>query len=133
MDPEDKIAQQNRIHAFNSIGDGYGELTVTNGSGYDAILFLTRLGLNTLFQKTRIRDGSSEKISGIPSGFFWLYFCFKQNGDTISRLKFSNSFDFTTEREWGEVRYNRISVTLHPVAGGTARTESVSEIEFPKG
>ncbi len=133
MDPEDTIAQQNRIQALHNIGDGYGELTVTNGSGYDAILFLTRLGLNTVFQKTRIRDGSSEKISGIPSGFFWLYFCFTQNGDTISRLKFSNSFDFTTERVWGELQYNRFSVTLHPVPSGTARTESVSEMEFPKG
>jgi len=133
LDPNDTLAQKNRTRALHKTGNGYGQLTVMNGSGHDAVLLLAWKESNSVFVKTRIRSGSSEEISGIPSGVFWLFFSFEQEGDTISRFKFSDPVEFTTDQESGKVRYSQFNVTLHPVAGGTARTESVSAMQFPNG
>ncbi|MBW4458759.1 MAG: hypothetical protein KME47_00680 [Nodosilinea sp. WJT8-NPBG4] len=43
---------------------------------------------------------------------------------------FSDPTEFVVEREGNKEYWMTIEVTLHPVAGGNAQTESLSEDEF---
>ena len=119
------------------ISGGYGELTIKNGLDWDAIIILSEsykpdLALISVY----IQAGDTHTITGIEDGIYILYYALGKDWDSNSKkfrikeeyARFEEEFEFETTY----VTYTTYTVTLYPVVGGTARTEYVSEEEFPK-
>lgn len=115
----------------NQRGDGYGELTVDNGTTRDGVVILTLS--DDPVMAAYIRSGDSFTMKGIRGGTYYLYFSTgaEWNGKafttTPSHQKFEDAFEFTSSA----TTYSIWSVTLHGVVGGTASVEEVDESEFP--
>jgi hypothetical protein len=81
----------------------------------------------------------------IRDGDIQLYFCLGEDWDSGARrftrrtsffrfaepLRFESTFDLDMESGRASTEYTTWEVTLHAVPGGTARTESIPEAEFP--
>ena len=82
-----------------------------------------------------ILNHNSYTITGIPDGSYDLYFTVGEDWDgqraAFTRKRRLSQFDDPLAFTSTETTYSGWSVTLHPVAGGTASTESVPEGEFP--
>ena len=89
-----------------------------------------------------VRARSTHTIGEISDGVYGLYFAHGRDWDEESQKflvnssysKFEDNFYFTTEYEYqsdGVKRiYSTLEMTLHPVVGGSAKTDTVSENEF---
>ncbi len=114
--------------------DGYGELEIHNGTNLDAVAVFTTLADEVIFA-VYIQAHSKFTVSGIRDGTYKLYFMLGEDWDEkehrftrkVRRAVFEDYFPYTTTQTTAAVW----SVTLHPVVGGTAETEDVSEAEFP--
>jgi len=122
------------------ISGGYGELTIENGLDWDAIIILSEsykpdLALISVY----IQAGDTYTITGIEDGIYILYYALGKDWDSNSKkfrikeeyARFEEEFEFETTGIT-YITYTTYTVTLYPVVGGTARTEYVSEEEFPK-
>ena len=115
--------------------DGKGQLKIENGLDEDAVAVLSRQE-GSLLVAVYILNHSSHTIAGIPDGTYDLYFAVGEDWDaqqaTFTRKRrlsrFDDPFPFTTA---DDAAFRGWSVTLQPVAGGTAGTENVPEGEFP--
>jgi hypothetical protein len=114
--------------------DGKGQLTVENGLDLDAVAILSGLDEQTLIA-VYVQADDSFTLTGIRDGTYDLYFSLGEDWDSeqaeftrrVRRSRFEESFSFRTTA----TTYTGWTVTLHPVAGGTAETEPVPEDEFP--
>lgn len=98
-----------------------GQLIVVNGNTENAYVVLT-FDNKTRYQSLFIEAGHSGAITQIPDGPYYLFY---KVGNTSNR--FDEMLDFhTTSNE-----YTVITVTLNPVAGGTASTSVIDERDFP--
>ena len=91
-----------------------------------------------------IRPNSSHKITRILDGRYKLLFMHGKDWDRINKTflvnksysEFREDFDFTTrevvERGGTYDEYSVYEVTLHPVSGGTAKTDNILASEFDK-
>lgn len=123
-------------------GGGEGELTIENGLVWDAIAILSRHDdPNTPLTSVYIKSGGSFTITGIPYGTYELYYKIGKGWDDeiksfsiiAERNRFEESFEFERTKDfWGNEYEPGWEVTLYEVSGGTARTEEVSEDDFPK-
>ena len=115
----------------NARAGGLGEFTVENGTDHDGVAILTQNGETVA--AAYIRSGESYTMRSIRDGTYELYFTTGSgwNGKAFTRnptrQHFRDLFDFSTS----STTYTTWSVTLHPVAGGTASTENVDSEEFP--
>lgn len=120
---------------------GLGKLSIDNGTDLDSVAKLingSRKSIITVY----IKAHNSYTIDGIAVGRYELFFAHGRDWDSstnsflLSRSfsKFEDSFDFTVHDEYrsdGTYQvYSTYSVTLHPVVGGEAKTDTVSEGEF---
>ena len=100
---------------------------------------LTRAGSNSPLIAVYIRAGDTFTVEGIENSVYELYFSLGEDWDdqrmqftrNVVRERFEEPLSFETSSAPGGVQYTAITVTLYPVPGGTAATESVSEEEFP--
>lgn len=123
-------------------GRGEGELTIENGLVWDAVAILSRHDdPNTPLTSVYIKSGGSYTITGIPYGTYELYYMLGKGWDDeiksfsiiAERNRFEESFEFERTKDfWGNEYEPGWEVTLYEVSGGTARTEEVSEDDFPK-
>ena len=122
--------------------EGLGELKIENGTDLDAVVKLvnnySKRSICTVYMKAK----STYRIREISDGVYDLYFAHGRDWDKESQKflvnnsysKFEDNFDFTTEYEYQSDGVNRIysilEITLHPVVGGSAKTDRISENEF---
>jgi regulation of enolase protein 1 (concanavalin A-like superfamily) len=114
--------------------NGRGELAIDNGLDVDAVAVLTQQGSSWLFAVYVLNHGT-HTIGGIPDGNYELYFTLGEDWDAEaarftrkrSLSRFEEPFPYVTT----DTTYSSGSVTLHPVAGGSASTEGVPEDAFP--
>ena len=131
-----KVVQIERLDTgtfvVNELRAGKGKLTVENGLDLEALIILSGYGEPKIpLLAVYIRAKDSYSIRGIKGGTYILYFALGEDWDSCSERftrkttykRFEDEFDF--------VHYD-YEVTLHPVIGGTAGTEPVSEDEFPE-
>jgi hypothetical protein len=115
----------------NISGEGYGELTVDNGTSTDGVVILA-LGEQPVMV-AYIRAGESFMMKSIPDGVYYIYFSTgsEWNGEKFihqpSYQRFEDRIKFTTTAS----TYSIWSITLHSVVGGNAAAEEVDIIEFP--
>ncbi|OGJ55214.1 hypothetical protein A2880_02795 [Candidatus Peribacteria bacterium RIFCSPHIGHO2_01_FULL_49_38] len=111
---------------------GYGELEIKNGTNEDAVAKLIRDGTSVL--TIYIKANSTYTMKDVSDGTYWLAFAQGIDWDadtkTFSRnvgySSFEETFDFVTT----DSQYTIFEVTLNPVVGGTAETETVDASQF---
>lgn len=116
------------------IGQGSGELQVTNGTQHDAIVKLfDPLAQRSIRAVYVVRD-SAWTITGIPQGMFVVRFAHGLGWDDAdlrfqtdrSFSEFEEPFPFTETA----TTYSIWEITLHPIVGGTAETEAIDAATF---
>jgi hypothetical protein len=112
--------------------DGHGELNVNNGTAEDAEIILYNVERDEQARRINVKAHDLFQITGIPVGTYELKYALGS-----SFYEFERSLDYTEHRteeaEHSWVNYKEISVTLHPVLGGNARTKQISRGDFLKG
>ena len=121
---------------------GLGQLKIKNGTSNDAVAKLVNLSTRKSVLTVYIRRNSNLNLSKIRDGNYRLYFVLGRRYDENQNIfmencsfsVFEEAFDFNTYSynvsDGVETNYSVFEVTLHPVVGGTARTNSVSKNEF---
>jgi TPR repeat protein len=119
---------------------GHGKLTVVNGLANDAIIKLTIESKEVT--RFYVRFSHSFTLEGIPDGKYTLMFC---SGDkwnpehhmfteNLSAQKYSDPLHFVTKFESSvsgrTIVSDVVTITLHKVADGNVRSESISPSEF---
>jgi hypothetical protein len=133
--PPVSLATGTVLHENSAFFNGYNgqsELTIENGSGYDALVKLVYS--NHSVYTVYIRQNDTYSIKNITDGTYTVLFAFGTNWDKINSVflkdqsfsKFDDTFDFTTTT----TRYSHYTITLNPVLGGTASTSSVNSSQF---
>lgn len=120
--------------------NGYGKLTVDNGTDEDAAVRLSATGGDSL-RWFFVKAHDSAIVEGIPEGVYTLTFTAGLNWvepeETFtwqpSYSEFERAFEFSEQRYAEGVRYHSISVTLNPVILGNTRTRAITREEFLKG
>lgn len=122
--------------------NGLGELKIENGTDADAVAKLVRLHPHQSIYTVYIKAKNTYTITDISDGYYDLYFAHGKDWDRINKKflvsasysKFEDGFNFITKDEYLSdginTRYTLFEVTLHPVVGGSAETDKVSENEF---
>lgn len=115
-------------------------LIVYNGTGENAVAKLIKSSPEEKIRSFAISSGQSVSTSNIPDGSYKLLFAF---GETIyvetdhfvdpkGFSRFDDSFVFTTKENGGSTESTKFTVTLNPVAGGTAKASSISKADFER-
>jgi len=122
--------------------NGLGELKIDNGTNMDTLAKLVKSYPRKSVYTVYIKAKSIYKMTGISDGYYDLYFAHGQDWDKVNQKflvntsysKFEDNFNFVTKDEYLSnsinTRYTIFEVTLHPVLGGSAETDKVSENEF---
>ncbi len=119
--------------------NGLGVLTISNGSGSDAVVKLISASGRKVYS-VYIRTNNSYSIKNIDDGIYRVLFSFGADWDSVqekfivnpSAEAFDDTFDFqTTYTEQGS-KYKEYSITLNPVAGGKATTNPIDQSTFYK-
>jgi hypothetical protein len=118
------------------LSGGEGELKIENNNGRaDAVGVLTHTGQKNSIIGVYIRKGTSYTISNINDGTYDLYVLSGENWNPNTK-KFESypsytRFEDTFPYETTSSEYTTWRVTLYEVVGGTAKTDVVSENNFP--
>ena len=118
---------------------GPGILTISNGSGSDAVIKLITSGGKKVYS-VYIRANNSYSIKNIDDGIYRLLFSFGSDWDSSqkkflvnqSAQSFDDTFDFQATRDESGVEYDNISITLNPVVGGNATANPIDPTTFDK-
>jgi hypothetical protein len=116
---------------------GRGQLTVDNGGNWDAVVTLAvdkRPAVSVY-----VRSNAKHTVDGIRDGSYLVYYTTGTDWDAKARgftrgcafAQFDDSFEFATTRTATQVQWDKWTITLQPVSGGTARTSDVDPDEFP--
>jgi hypothetical protein len=124
-------------HISQLMGSG-GSLRVSNGTNRNAYVKLVELRSRTLVGALYVKANSTLTLNQIPDGTYQVLFVLGEgwNPNTQSFTKnkyfakFNQSLNFTTMQLGNSIQYRVFQLTLHPVAGGKARTSGVNEQEF---
>ncbi|MBI5358811.1 hypothetical protein HZB69_04270 [Candidatus Amesbacteria bacterium] len=130
------------IKTINS--NGLGRLRIDNGTDYHAIAKLKNNQNRQSVFTVYIQRSSSYTLGGISDGTYELFFHLGNDWDdekskflvNPSYAKFRDDFVFSTtvteNFDSVRTRYSEFQITLNPVVGGTAKTNTVSRQEFEK-
>lgn len=122
--------------------NGRGVLTISNGTGSDAIVKLVDSETNKTRRMIYIQAYSEAKINSIGVGDYILKFAFGTGYDSsqdtfLHAQSFSRFDDILEFREYKtveglrrRVRWTTFEVTLHSVIDGNARTSPISAADF---
>ncbi len=123
--------------------NGSGILTISNGSGSDALVKLITNSGNKVYH-VYVRSNNSYSIQNISDGTYRLAFEFGSNWDTEQEKflvdpnaeSFDDTFIFTTtvseNGNYTDREYTRFKITLNPVINGKATTSPLDPSEFDK-
>jgi len=120
---------------------GNGELTIENGLDLDAVAVLSSTEEPEVpLLAVYVQANDSCTTARVSDGTYMLYFAVGEDWDEASKKftknagynRFEHEFEWKTTRSKYKINYTIWTVTLHPVVGGTAGTESLSEDEFPQ-
>ena len=117
-----------------------GELTVDNGTSRHAVAKLINLQVDRKVLSFVVSAHQKSTIRAIPDGTYRLLFAFGDRLYTGTDRFFSphgfSKFDspllFTTSSTDEAMYWDQLSVTLHPVFTGNAKTSSISQKEFER-
>jgi hypothetical protein len=114
---------------------GPGILSISNGSGSDAVIKLITSGGKKVYS-VYIRANNSYSIKNIDDGVYRLLFVFGSDWDSGQKKFLVNpsaeAFDDTFDFETVDNQYVEYSITLNPVTGGKATTNPVDLNIFDK-
>jgi hypothetical protein len=124
--------------SFYQPGEGHGTLNVTNGNADDAAVILASDSAQVTDRLVYIRAGTSATMNRIPKGTYRLMFQIGRTwDDKTETFKCANAtgvFDsaaaFDEEEKSDRVEYTEISITLHKLIGGNARTSALPQSQF---
>lgn len=116
---------------------GLGTLEVTNGTERDAVAALF-IETGEARRAVYIRAGDRTEVTDVSPGTYVLRFCLGLDWNEDSRRfryrpaysEFVERLVFTEEPTGDGIRFSRMSVTLHPVKDGNARTTDASSVQF---
>jgi ribosomal protein L37AE/L43A len=117
-----------------------GELSVDNGTSNHAVAKLIDVQTDQKILSFVIAARQKAMISAIPDGAYQLIFAF---GDRLylgtdrfhsphGFSKFVRQLTFETKSTEDAIYWSQLSVTLHPVFAGNAKTSSISQKEFER-
>lgn len=117
---------------------GRGTLTISNGSGSDALVKVIRAQLEGKYVCFYVRAQDHFRLRGIPDGTFAMHYCLGSHFQGI-RDNFNvpagcwaldRNMTFVTERSPDQVRWTRFEATLHAVAGGNVHATPIEIAAF---
>jgi hypothetical protein len=123
---------------------GYGKLKITNGCSSHSVVKLVDIALDKAVYAGFVRANSVLNLSFIPDGSYRLLFAAGHGWDDIDgRFKqpdgsseFREPLVYTTTpitRDGRSIfQSDTVSISLNPVVGGTAKTDSISTSDFEK-
>ena len=123
------------------LSGGRGELIIENGLSSDAVVVLSKSTRPKIaLMSVYLHSENTYTITGIPDGVYILYYSFGEDWDSNSKKftvtqtygRFKEELEFKTTTTGTHIDYTGYAATLHPVPGGTAKTEHVSEADFPE-
>ncbi len=114
---------------------GDGELTISNGTQYDAVAKLITNGSSgTSVFTVYVKAHDDYVIKNILDGSYRLAFAQGSNWDSASkeftRDESFSSFDDAFDYETTSTQFTTYSITLNAVDGGTAETSAVDPNQF---
>ena len=117
---------------------GIGELSVDNGTEFDAVVKLVDARTMRTERMMFVRSGSRASLGRIYAGTYLVRFTTGYNWQATSQtferharyLQFGETFDFEEIPQTDRVLYSSYEVTLHPLRGGNIETTPLTEEEF---
>ncbi|MGF1518956.1 MAG: hypothetical protein ACFCVB_14310 [Nodosilinea sp.] len=120
------------------IGSGYSQLTVKNGNPVDAVFKLVDVNSGQTLRFMYVQANEDLTVDDLSTCTCDLRFAtgidwdadqqkFRRN---LALSTFSDPTEFVVERKGNTEYWTTLEVTLHPVVGGNAQTEALSEDEF---
>ena len=117
---------------------GRSELTIGNGGSTDAVVTLSKSGKPVI--SVYVRKDKRYTVKSVPDGSYSVFFTGGSGWDGTARAfgrdcafsRFEDPLKFRTTRDdFGGLHWVNFTITLQPVAGGTARMEDVNPDDFP--
>jgi hypothetical protein len=116
---------------------GRSELTIENGGSTDAVVTLSK-GRRPVIS-VYVRKDKMYTVKRVPDSSYTVFFTGGSGWDGTTRAfgrdcafsRFEDLLKFRTTRDAGGIYWQNFTITLQPVAGGTARTEDVNPDDFP--
>ena len=120
---------------------GLGQLTVNNGTSSDAVIRLVDNVTERSARWVYVRSGAVIKITGIEPGGYALRYTLGRDWDDVRKqfnvyatyYEFEKPLLYAESDEGKSTKFKSISVTLHPVPLGNARTATISRQKFLSG
>ncbi len=114
---------------------GHGTLEIENGTSNDAVVKLVKRGEPHASCVVYVSARNMTKITSVPQGVYSVVFALglRWNGNTqrFRELKWFGRFDDPLQFVSPSLaEYTAYSLTLHPVAGGNARTSVIEAWQF---
>jgi hypothetical protein len=120
------------------VGSGYSQLTVKNGNPFDAVFKLVDTASGKTLRFVYVRANEDVTLDDVGTCTCNLRFAtgidwdadqqkFRRN---MALSTFSDPTEFVVKREGNTEYWTTLEVTLHPVVGGNAQTETLDESEF---
>jgi hypothetical protein len=135
--PAEVISLPNGARIQPDIGlTGEGTLTVDNGTTDDATVKLVGTNTEDTFRYAYIRGGNKLTLTRIEPGIYHLMFSLGTNwtGDDFtcspSYSQFEKELVYSESVVGNKHGFDKISVTLHQVPEGNAKTRTISRSEF---
>jgi hypothetical protein len=116
---------------------GRSELTIENGGSTDAVVTLSK-GRKPVIS-VYVRKDKTYTVKSVPDNSYAVFFTGGSGWDSTTRAfgrdcvfsRFEDPLKFRTTRDAAGIYWQNFTITLHPVVGGTARTEDVNPDDFP--
>jgi len=113
---------------------GHGQLTIHNGTKWDAQVKLVSPTRKYIFLSVYIHSGKSATVTNIRANNYKLVYALGEGWDDsrmkMFRISATASFDKLLVFEKSSEYYSTIRVTLHPVEGGNVNSRPISQDDF---
>jgi curved DNA-binding protein CbpA len=122
--------------------NGLGELTVENGTGYDAVVLLVELNTEKTIRNFYVTAGNTFTEPRIAPGLYTIYFVtgtywnpeLKAFNSSANYSQFGRNVEFSEKPDQvsGKIKYSTYKITLQPVVDGNATIYSSNKDTFNK-
>lgn len=132
------IQNRPQNESFDELGNGHGKFSITNGNSEDAAVILAATNDQVGDRLIYIRAGMSATMDGIPVGEYRILFQIGANWDDSAEafkcVRSTGMFDriatFEERVKPDSIEYSEISITLHKLIGGNARSTAIAQSQF---